>query len=156
MRKGFKRYDSIVLGLFGCLVLILPLLRIVQAQHIDIFTLDKFAQKEKPPEAPETGSVKVEDYYSYEVPVEKDKIDKGEILRTDIDLVEFTNEKDKAAYQWHQVEVFDEKAVTQEHTRIVGKLKCTRKRKGVIYWAPDGVKYVIWETWSSWDCAKGE
>ncbi len=93
MRKGFKRYDIIVLGLLGCLVLILPLLRIVQAQHIDIFTLDKFAQKERPPEAPETGSVKVEDYYSYEVPVEKDKIDKGEVLRTDIDLVEFANEK---------------------------------------------------------------
>lgn len=157
MRKGFKRYGIVVLGLLVCLLIAKP----VQAQHIDVFKLGP-GSAGKPPErgeyaaASEIDNIKVEDHYSYEVPVEKDKIDKDNILRTDIELVELA-EKDKASYQWHQVEILEEREVTQVHTRrIVGKLKCTRKRTGVIYWMPDGVKYVDWGIWSMWDCTKGE
>lgn len=153
-----KRYGIIGLGLFCCLASIPPLLRVIQAQHIDVFKLGPGGSGEPPkrPEAPETHVVKVEDFYSYEVPIEKDKIDKDNILRTDVELVELLGDKDKATYQWHQVEILEDKDVTQLHTRTVGKLKCTRKRTGTIYWVPDGTKYVDWGTWSMWDCAKGE
>lgn len=157
MRKGFKRYAIGVLGLLVCLIsMITP----VQAQHIDVFKLGPGgsggpSEREQQPGATEIGTVKVEDHYSYEVPVEKNKIDKDDILRTDIDLVEL-GDKDRAPYQWHQVEILEEIDITQAHTRIVGKLKCTRKRTGIIYWVPDGTKYVDWSVWSTWDCTKGE
>ena len=155
MSKGFKRYSIVVLGLLVCLISTpsLIVIKSVLAQHIDIFKLAEPAKRGKV--SGETGIIKVEDRYSYEVPVEKDKIDKNEVLRTDVELIEL-EDKDKALYQWHHVEIFEERDVTQVHTRIVGNLKCMRKRTGTIFWVPDGNKYVIWQTWSGWDCAKGE
>lgn len=157
MRKGFK-YEVVVLGLLVCLISTLSSIRTVQAQHIDVFKLGPGGSGEpikREKGATDTDVVKVEDHYSYEVPVEKDKIDKDDILRTDIELIELVTEKDKAPYLWHQVEILEEVNVTQNHTRIVGNsLRCTRARSGVIFWVPGGVKYVAWDKWSSWNCSK--
>ncbi|MGR3309442.1 MAG: hypothetical protein ACUZ77_01595 [Candidatus Brocadiales bacterium] len=159
MKKRFKSYDIVVLGLLVCLISIPSIITPVQAQHIDVFKLgpggsEDLTAKRQHSKTIETEPVKVEDIYYYEVPVEKGKIDKGEIIRTDIDLIEFEDKDQKAAYQWHQVDVLDEVDVVQKHVRTAGKLKCMRARSGVIYWALDGVKYVAWETWGSWLCTK--
>lgn len=159
MRKGFK-YEVVVLGLLVCLISTLSSIRTVQAQHIDVFKLGPGgsgdpSEREKYTGALDTETIKVEDHYSYEVPVEKDKISKDEVLRTDIELIELVTEQDKAPYLWHQVKILEEVNVTQNHTRIVGNiLRCTRARSGVIFWVPGGVKYVAWDKWSSWNCSK--
>jgi hypothetical protein len=156
MKTWFKRYGIVVSGFLICLIsMITP----VQAQHGDVFKLGPGGQgdptkRAKLAEAAGIGSIKVEDRYTYEVPIENKKIADDDVLRTDIDLVNFADEKERAAYQWHQVEVLAEIDITQVHTRTAGKLKCVRKRKGIVYWAPDDVKYIGWETWSSWSCTK--
>lgn len=160
MLKGFKINAFLVLGVFVCLILTLSKVTPVQAQHIDTFKLGpggrgELAKRSKHPDAPEGGVVKVEDRYSYEMLIEKEKIDNDAIRITDIDLVELSAEE-RGMYEWHQTKIFDELDIIQKHTRTVGKLKCNRERSGVIYWAPNGIKYVAWQTWASWNCAKEE
>lgn len=160
MQKKYKLHAIFMSALFACLTLTLSNATPVTAQHIDTFKLGpggrgELAERSRHPDAPESGVVKVEDHYSYEVVLEKEKIDNGTITIRDIDLVELS-EADRGMYEWHQAETFDELDIVQKHTRVVGKLKCNRQRKGVVYWALNGLKYVAWQTWSSWSCTKEE
>ena len=127
---------------------------VVFAQHQDVFNLDKdlLPQKVKP-DAPETEWITVEDRISYIIPVEKEKYEAKDISMDDIELWEVV---DKSPFEWHQVDYYLEKHITEIHTRTFGKQKCDRSRKGTIFWLKSGKKCVFWSRWSGWDCRPEE
>ncbi|MFQ5713487.1 MAG: hypothetical protein ACE5GU_05605 [Candidatus Scalinduaceae bacterium] len=125
-------------------------LKMVHAQHIDVFNLDKDQLPKKvKPDAPETEWVEVEDRVRYEVAVEKSKYDSNDLKMEDIELWEIV---DKSPFEWHQVDYYLESEIKEIHTRTFGKQKCDRVRKGTLFWLKDGKKVVYWTPWSVWDC----
>ncbi|MGR3176646.1 MAG: hypothetical protein ACUZ8E_01150, partial [Candidatus Anammoxibacter sp.] len=64
--------------------------------------------------------------------------------------------EDLSMFAWHIVEVFTEKEIDQTQTREAGDLKCSRSRKGTMYWLADGKKHVNWGMWTFWKCTKGD
>ncbi|MDR4498283.1 MAG: hypothetical protein MRK02_10250 [Candidatus Scalindua sp.] len=126
----------------------------VYAQHQDVFNLDKDSLPQKvSPDAPEAEWITVDDRISYVVPVEKEKYEAKDILMEDIELWEVI---DKSPFEWHQVDYYLEKPITEIHTRTFGKQKCDRSRKGTIFWLKSGKKCVFWTMWSVWDCRQEE
>jgi hypothetical protein len=127
-----------------------PELKMVYAQHIDVFNLDKDKLPRKiKPDAPEMEWVEVEDRIKYEVAVEKSKYEAKDLMMEDIELWEIA---DKSPFEWHQVDYYLEGEIKETHTRTFGKQKCERFRKGTLFWLKDGKKCVFWTKWSTWDC----
>lgn len=125
----------------------------VSAQHIDVFNID--FDKKKKEEAKETGFIEVVEYTKYKIAIEKEKLDKNDFNVYDLEMIEIPPE-DLSKFAWHQVECILEEEISQSQTREAGDLKCTRSRKGTLYWLSDGKKHVNWGAWSFWKCAKGE
>ncbi|MFQ5963530.1 MAG: hypothetical protein ACE5KZ_04520 [Candidatus Scalinduaceae bacterium] len=124
--------------------------KIVGAQHIDVFNLDKSKLPKKvQPDAPEMEWIVVEDRIRYEVVVEKSKYDSNDIRMDDIELWEIV---DKSPFEWHQVEYYVESDIKEIHIRTFGNHKCERTRDGTMFWLKDGKKAVYWAVWSDWDC----
>jgi hypothetical protein len=131
-----------------------PGLKIVHAQHIDVFNLDKDQLPKKvKPDAPEMEWVVVEDRVSYKVAVEKSKYDSKDLKMEDIELWEIV---DKSPFEWHQVDYYLESEIMEVNTRTFGKQNCERFRKGTLFWLKDGKKCVFWTRWSVWDCRPEE
>ncbi len=129
-------------------------LKMVHAQHIDVFNLDKNEMPKKiKPDAPEMEWVVVEDRVSYKVAVEKSKYDSKDLKMEDIELWEIV---DKSPFEWHQVDYYLESEIKEINTRSFGKQKCERARKGTMFWLKDGKKCVFWTRWSVWDCRPEE
>lgn len=125
----------------------------VSAQHIDVFNIDFDKKKKK--ETKETGLIEVVEHTKYEIAVEKEKLDNNDFSVYDLEMIDIP-EEDLSKFAWHTVELFLEKEITQSQTREAGDLKCTRSRKGTLYWLANGKKYVNWGAWTFWKCTKGE
>ncbi|MBO1225305.1 MAG: hypothetical protein JYX80_12865 [Candidatus Scalindua sediminis] len=131
-----------------------PGLKMVHAQHIDVFNLDKDQLPKKvKPDTPEMEWVVVEDRVRYKVAVEKSKYDSKDLKMEDIELWEIV---DKSPFEWHQVDYYLESEIKEINTRTFGKQKCERFRKGTLFWLKDGKKAVFWTRWSVWDCRPEE
>ncbi len=129
-------------------------LKMVHAQHIDVFNLDKDQLPKKiKPDAPEFELITVEEHITYQVPVEKNKYEAKDLIMDNIELWEIV---DKSPFVWHQVDYYLEQDIVETHTRTFGKQKCERSRKGTIFWLKDGKKSVYWAIWSVWDCRPEE
>ncbi|MGR3318638.1 MAG: hypothetical protein ACUZ8O_09175 [Candidatus Anammoxibacter sp.] len=128
----------------------------VSAQHIDVFNID-FDKKNKKNKNKnkETGFIEVVEHTKYKVAIEKEKLEKNDFSVYDLELIEIPAE-DLSRFAWHTVEVFTEKEIEQTQTREAGDLKCTRSRKGTMYWLSNGKKHVNWGIWTFWKCTKGE
>ena len=125
-------------------------LKMVYAQHTDVFNLDKDKlPKRAEPDAPEMEWVKVENRIRYEVAVEKSKYDSNDITMADVELWEIV---DKSPFEWHQVDYYLESDIKEIHTRTFGNQKCERVRHGTLFWLKDGKKCVFWTPWRTWDC----
>ena len=125
-------------------------LKIVSAQHTDVFNLDKDKlPKRVEPDAPETEWIVVEDRVRYDVAVDKSKYEAGDLQMENIQLWEIV---DKSPFEWHQVEYYLEGDIVETHIRTFGKQECGRSRKGTLFWLKDGKKCAYWGAWAVWDC----
>ncbi|HHT9125241.1 MAG TPA: hypothetical protein ACFYD6_05405 [Candidatus Brocadiia bacterium] len=96
--------------------------------------------------SPKMTTVKVEEILSYEIAVPEEKLKKRQVEPVDLELV--TAEKDKINF--HQVECFYYRTVTQKQTRTSSAITCTRTREGLEYWLTDKTRFVEWGPWSEW------
>ncbi|HHT9119887.1 MAG TPA: hypothetical protein ACFYD3_05015 [Candidatus Hypogeohydataceae bacterium YC41] len=97
--------------------------------------------------SPKMSTLKVEERVTYEVAVPEEKLQKGEVLPADLELIEVG---DKENINFHQVDCFYYRQVTQRQTRTSEALVCTRTRQGTEYWFSNKTRFVDWEPWSEW------
>lgn len=96
--------------------------------------------------SPKMTTVKVEETMSYEIAVPEEKLKKRQVEPVDLELV--TADKDKINF--HQVECFYYRTVTQKQTRTSSAITCWRTREGLEYWLTDKTRFVEWEPWTEW------
>lgn len=96
---------------------------------------------------PEMTTLNVEEKFTYEVAVTKEKLEKGEIQPDDLELIPV---KDKDKIVFHQVECHYYRPVVQRQTRTTDFMVCNRTRNGTEYWLTDKTRFVEWEPWSDW------
>ncbi len=96
---------------------------------------------------PDMTTFKVEEKFTYEVAIPKEKLDNGEVTPDDLELIP-VEDKDKIIF--HQVECHYYRPVIERHTRTTDLMVCNRTRKGTEYWLTDKTRFVEWEDWSDW------
>lgn len=96
--------------------------------------------------SPKMTTVKVEETMSYEIALPEEKLKKRQVEPVDLELV--TADKDKINF--HQVECFYYRTVTQKQTRTSSAITCWRTREGLEYWLTDKTRFVEWEPWTEW------
>jgi hypothetical protein len=97
--------------------------------------------------SPKLATLKVEERITYEVAVPEEKLQNGEVAPEDLELIAVEN---KESINFHQVECFHYRPVTQRQTRTTEALVCTRTRQGTEYWLTNKTRFVEWESWSDW------
>jgi hypothetical protein len=97
--------------------------------------------------SPKLATLKVEERLTYEVAVPEEKLQKGELVPADLELIEV---QDKESINFHQVDCFHYRPVTQRQTRTTEALVCTRTRQGTEYWLTNKTRFVEWDPWSEW------
>ncbi len=97
--------------------------------------------------SPKMVTLKVEERVTYEVSVPEEKLQQGEVKPQDLDLIEV---QDKESVNFHQIDCFYYRPVTQRQTRTTDALVCTRSREGTEYWFTNKTRFVEWEPWSEW------
>lgn len=96
--------------------------------------------------SPKMTTIKVEETLSYEVAVPEEKLKSRQMEPVDLELL--TAEKDKINF--HQVDCFYYRTVTQKQTKTTSAITCTRTREGLEYWLTDKTRFVEWGPWSAW------
>lgn len=157
MREKMAKMKNItfILFLFCAVSLITDCFSIqnISAQHTDVFNID--FEKKKKKESKDTDFIEVVEHIKYKIAVEKEKLKNNDFSVYDLEMIDIPKE-DLSKFAWHTVELFLEKEITQSQTREAGDLKCTRSRKGTLYWLSNGKKHVNWGAWTFWKCTKGE
>lgn len=97
--------------------------------------------------SPKLATLKVEERITYEVAVPEEKLQKGELEPGDLELITV---EDKESINFHQVDCFHYRQVSQRQTRTTEALVCTRTREGTEYWFTNKTRFVEWEPWSEW------
>ena len=157
MNKKFAEMKNVKLVIFLCcavsFIAACYSIRNINAQHTDVFNID--FEKKKKKESKDTDLIEVVEHTKYKIAVEKEKLENNDFSVYDLEMIDIPKE-DLSKFAWHTVELFLEKEITQSQTREAGDLKCTRFRKGTLYWLANGKKHVNWGAWSFWKCTKGE
>ncbi|MFN3466942.1 MAG: hypothetical protein ACK4WF_04470 [Candidatus Brocadiales bacterium] len=97
--------------------------------------------------SPKLATLRVEERVTYEVAVPEEKLQNGEVAPGDLELIEVG---DKESINFHQVDCFNYRQVTQRQTRTTDAIVCTRTRSGTEYWFTNKTRFVEWEPWSEW------
>lgn len=96
--------------------------------------------------SPKMATLKIEETLSYEIAVPEEKLKKRQLEPIDLELI--TADKDKINF--HQVECFYYRTVTQKQTKTSSAITCWRQREGIEYWLTDKTRFVDWGPWSEW------
>lgn len=148
--KFSKRGCLLAISAVSILSLIITCETTVQGTYSrDIFMTGQAPTIPAPDEtySPEMTTLKVEEKFTYEVAVPKEKLEKGEIQPDDLELIPV---KDKSKIVFHQVECHYYRPVIQRQTRTTDFMVCNRTRNGTEYWLTDKTRFVEWEPWSDW------
>lgn len=149
----FKRKGSFLV-LAGLYILFIGLFIGVSRPTLATYSRNIFMTGEAPPitvpdaqYSPKLAVMKVEERVTYEVAIPEEKLQKGEVEPNDLELVEV---QDKESINFHQVDCFHYRPVTQRQTRTTDALVCTRTRQGTEYWLTNKTRFVEWEPWLEW------
>lgn len=149
----FQRKGSFLV-LAGLSILFVGLFIGVSRLTLATYSRNIFMTGEAPPipvpdvkYSPTLVTLKVEERVTYEVAIPEEKLQNGEVEPNDLDLIEV---QDKESINFHQVDCFHYRPVTQRQTRTTDALVCTRTRQGTEYWLTNKTRFVEWDPWSEW------